>query len=189
MKQISFFPYLKPVASRGEVASLARDGNQQNLLITTPTNRWPRESNWWMNLSLFLTKAPKTFLRKTSKTVWLPLLPTDGPGNPTDEWNPLYRQNPKTFFFLKINQTFWSLVGFRYTILLVNNSTISVDILKSRPSVGSLGPISLGLSLPLLAIQWPSQLMGCDGKGFLDILVSPPAFPCVLHIDCVPSSF
>ena len=37
---------------------------------------------------------------------------------------------------------------------------VSVDILKSLLSVGSSGPISPGLSLPLLAIQKGSQLMG-----------------------------
>ena len=112
----------------------------------------------------------------------------DGQGNPNDESNPLFRRNPKTFV-CKYQQNFLIARSLEVPYIVVNNSTISVDILKSRPSVGSLGPISLALSLPLLAIQWPSQLMGCDGKGFLDILVSPPAFPCVLHIDCVPSSF
>ena len=135
----------------------------------------------------FLTKAPKTFLRKPT-TVRLPLLPADGQGNPNDESNPLFRRNPKTFV-CKYQQNFLIARSLEVRYIVVNNSTISVDILKSRPSVGSLGPISLGLSLPLLAIQWPAQLMGCDGKGFLDILVSPPAFPCVLHIDCVRSSF
>ena len=41
---------------------------------------------------------------------------------------------------------------------------VSVDILKSLLSVGSSGPISPGLSLPLLAIQKGSQLMGALWK-------------------------
>ena len=113
-----FFPHPEPVASGGEVASLARDGNQQNLLITTPTNRWPRESNWWMNLSFFFLRKPPKHFYENQQLFDYHSYQQMAKGTQMMNQTPFLDETQK-HLFANINKTFWSPEVLRYHILLL----------------------------------------------------------------------